>query len=141
MLGHLVKNHNTMPRHSAIIKYVQGYIPGSLLCNVYSVNFTVKPGNVVTDDKLIAAAITFQSCKILPHSIINRCAVFGSVISLQTHGCIQTKPHGHYVVFSLIPAATQPLVFCFFLKSAIFGLSTAILVRPVGTVHYSQGHL
>lgn len=36
---------------------------------------------------MIAAATTYQSCKILSHSIINCCVVFLRVMSLKAHGC------------------------------------------------------
>lgn len=39
------------------------------------------------EDKMIAAATTYQSCKILSHSIINCCVVFLRVMSLKAHGC------------------------------------------------------
>ncbi len=39
-------------------------------------------------DKIIVAVITLQSCKVLSHSIINRCAVFWHLRSLQTHRSI-----------------------------------------------------
>lgn len=50
-----------------------------------------------------------KSCKILPHSVINPCAVFWHVISPQSHGRTpQTKPPGSYFIFSPVPAATRP---------------------------------
>lgn len=53
----------------------------------------------VSKDKMIAAMITFQSCKILSQNIINRCAVF-CLINLQAHG---TVIPGSYFTVSLVP--------------------------------------
>lgn len=89
-----------------IILNMQAYIPGRIL----SINSSVYLEKVMTVDQM-NAAITFLSCKILPHRIINPSAVFWHVISLQSHRCTpQTKPPGSYFISSPVPVVTQTLV-------------------------------
>ncbi len=60
---------------------VQVHIPGGLLCSMNVVYFAI----VITEDKIVAATITFQSSKMLSVRILNCCAVFWRLISLQIH--------------------------------------------------------
>ncbi len=62
--------------------------------------------------KLISIVISFQSSKILPHDIINCCAVFWQLINLKTHESIkQGGLHGLYfsISFSDAPSITVML--------------------------------
>lgn len=99
------------------IVYVQVCIPGRLL-TAKGVNSSVYLENVMAEDQMTAAMITFQSFKILLHSSINPCAVFWHVISLQSHGCTpQTKPPGSYFIFSCTCSNAAP---CGFLTECYF---------------------
>lgn len=119
--------HATLSGKYCQILYARAYSPGLLFDRV---NSSIYLENAMTEDQMNVAMLTFQTCKILPPPyIINPCARFWHVISLQSHGCTpQTKPPGSCFIFSPVPVATQPLVV--FWQSAIFGLYAALHVRP-----------
>lgn len=53
----------------------------------------VYPFIVYKEHKMIFGVKSVQSCTIIPHSIINRYAVFWLLISFQTHGTITQTRH------------------------------------------------
>lgn len=64
---------------------------------------------VATKENMNAPVITFQSSKIHPHNIINHCAVFWYLMSLQAYGSVtQTQLSGLSSIVSSVPKRKSP---------------------------------